>query len=183
VKVLVAFASQHGATGEIAERIAKTLTAEGHRADLVELPAHSDVATYEAFVIGSAVYMGHWRKEAVSFVHEHERNFAGKAVWLFSSGPLGTSETDPKGRDLRAASMPKEAPDLQEMAKPRGHRVFFGALDSKKLSSGQRLVRRFPGAHDLMPEGDFRDWAEVGSWAKEIASQLPGEGQLPAEGR
>lgn len=175
MRILVAYASQHGATAEIAERIAKVLTSAGHRSDLLGLPARVDVSGYEAFVVGSAVYMGHWRKEAMAFAREHWVALSEHPLWVFSSGPLGVRAADVKGRDLREVSLPKEAAALDEMVHPRAHRVFFGALDPHKLTPAQRTLRRFPSGRSLMVEGDFRDWAEVESWAKEIAGELVGE--------
>jgi menaquinone-dependent protoporphyrinogen oxidase len=31
-----------------------------------------------------------------------------------------------------------------------------------------------PAGRELLPEGDFRDWAEIESWAGEIARELAG---------
>src|ERR1035437_1878635 len=88
--VLVTYASKHDATQEIAERIAQTLAAAGKQAQVRPVSAAGDLAGYGAFVIGSAVYMGHWQKEAVEFVRRNRAVLAGRPVWLFSSGPLGT---------------------------------------------------------------------------------------------
>jgi menaquinone-dependent protoporphyrinogen oxidase len=125
--VVVAFASRHGATQGIAERIAETLRVSG--LDAQALPARSvkDIAGYDAFVIGSAAYMFKWLGDATSFVHRHRAVLATKPVWLFSSGPLGTEPLDAEGRDQKEATVPKEIPGLMEAVNARGHRVFFGA--------------------------------------------------------
>jgi menaquinone-dependent protoporphyrinogen oxidase len=172
MRVLVAYATKHGATQAIAERIAKTLSAEGHSADVRVLPIGTGLEDYEACVIGSAVYMGHWRKDATAFVRDHRASLARTPVWLFSSGPLGSATTDAKGNDLRSAAVPKEAPELEEMVHPREHHVFFGALDPKQLTVAERTLRKMPAARAIMPEGDFRDWAEIDGWAKEVALEL-----------
>jgi len=172
MKVLVAYASKHGATQGIAEHIAKTLAAEGHFTEVRGLPSKGGVQGYDACVIGSAVYMGHWRTEALSFVRGHQGALAGRPVWLFSCGPLGTATIDAKGRDVRSAAVPKEAQELEEIVQPRDHHVFFGALDPQRLTVPERALRKLPAGRALMPEGDFRDWAEVDWWAKEIAQQL-----------
>ena len=54
---------------------------------------------YDAFVIGGAAYMFHWLKDATAFVQRHRAVLATRPVWLFSSGPLGTDPSTPKGRD------------------------------------------------------------------------------------
>jgi menaquinone-dependent protoporphyrinogen oxidase len=172
--VLVVYVSKHGATRQIAERIAATLTAGGQPADAHPVENAGDVAGYDAFVIGAAAYYGHWLKPAAEFVRAHQALLAGRPVWLFSSGPLGTETTDAQGRDLREAALPKELRELHEATQARGHRVFFGALDPDDLTLPERTVRRLPAGRGLLPEGDFRDWNDIDAWADEIARELSG---------
>lgn len=167
--VLVVYASKHGATREIAERIAQTMTAAGQQAQARPVTAVGDLTGYDAFVVGSAVYMGHWQKEAAEFVRRHRAVLAGHPVWLFSSGPLGTEPADAQGRDLTAAAEPRELAEFTAAIHPRGHRVFLGALDPGRLGLGERALRKLPAARAIMPEGDFRDWAQIEAWARGIA--------------
>lgn len=106
--VLVVCASKHGATAEMAERIAQKITAAGQRAEVRPVVQAGDVEDYAGLVIGSATYLGHWLKEATAFVHEHTDLLLRRPVWLFSSGPLGEEETDASGHDVRVAAEPKE---------------------------------------------------------------------------
>ena len=170
--LLVAYASKHGATEGIAERIATTLRAAGQDAEALPVTATPDVAAYDAVVIGAAAYMGTWLPEATDFVRRHQAPLATRPVWLFSSGPLGLAPTDAQGRDLVVASEPKEFAEFRETIKPRGLRVFFGALDPGTLGFAERLLRRLPAGRALLPEGDFRDWAEIEAWAASIAQEL-----------
>ena len=60
-----------------------------------------DVASldgYDAVIIGSAVYMGHWLDPAKDLVSRFGDALAGRLVWLFSSGPVG----DPSGKLAQA---------------------------------------------------------------------------------
>jgi menaquinone-dependent protoporphyrinogen oxidase len=170
--ILVAYASKHGATREIAERIADTLRAAGQQAEARPVQATGDLAGYDALVVGSAAYAGHWLKEASEFLRRNRTILAGRPVWLFSSGPLGTKATDAKGQDLRVAAEPKEIAELRQTLEPRDHHVFFGALDPGKLSFAERSLRKLPAARAMLPEGDFRDWAEIETWASGIAHEL-----------
>jgi menaquinone-dependent protoporphyrinogen oxidase len=172
VTVLVAYASKHGATRQIAERIATTLTASGQAAVAQPVETVDDVAGYNAVVIGGAAYYGHWLKPVTKFVRAHASALTDRPVWLFSSGPLGTGTTDAQGHDLRDAATPKELGVLREATGARGHRVFFGALDPDALTLPERAVRRLPAGGDLLPEGDFRDWEDIDVWAREIAREL-----------
>jgi len=172
--VLVAYASRHGATQGIAERIAETLRAAGLGADAVPTAAVKSLAVYDAFVIGSAAYMFHWEKDASSFVRRHREEIAAKPAWLFSSGPLGTEPLDEQGRDQKVTAIPKEIPQLVQDLGAREHRVFFGAYDpsQKPVGLAERFVNRMPAARDALPVGDFRNWPEVEAWAAEIAAAL-----------
>src|SRR5688500_11899198 len=99
MSVLVDHATKHHATPQIAERIAETLRASGLDAVAQPMKSVDDLAGYDAFVLGSAVYFGSWLKEATAFVRRHQAILADRPVWLFSSGPLGTATTDATGRD------------------------------------------------------------------------------------
>lgn len=174
MSVLVAYASRHGATAGIAERIAERLRVAGLEAEARPVNAVRDLAAYDAFVIGAAAYMFHWMKEATAFVRRNRVFLASRPVWLFSSGPLGTEATDEQGQDLRVVSEPKEVVELRAAVRPRDHRVFFGAFDRHMKAVGftERFVMMMPAARAAFPEGDFRDWAEIEAWADGIAREL-----------
>ena len=54
-------------------------------------------------------------------------------------------------------TVPKEIPEFTEALHPRGHHVFFGALDPSKLTFAERSLRKLPAARAALPDGDFRD--------------------------
>lgn len=172
MRVLVAYASRHGATRGIAERIAERLQRTAHEADALAADSSIDVAGYDAFVIGSAVYIGHWQKEALGFVEANAAMLAARPTWLFSSGPLGEDPRDDQGRDKLETAIPVETPGLIDLIGPREHRVFFGALNPDDLPILPRLMRLMPAGRKLLEEGDFRDWAEIDAWADGIGSAL-----------
>ena len=170
--VLVGFSSKYGATEGIAERIARKLREAGTDAVARAAASVDKPEKYDAFVIGSSAYMGSWRKEATDFVRSHQELLAAHPVWLFSSGPLGVAGKDAQGRDLLKESEPKQFEEFGQALQPRGMRVFFGALDPNVLGRKDRLVRRIPSGRELLPEGDFRNWAAIDEWAAEIAREL-----------
>lgn len=171
MKILVAYATRHGATAGIAERIAATLTESGRPAEARPVEEVPTVEGYDAVVLGGAAYMFHWLKPAVKFARKHRAALASRPVWLFSSGPLGPDLVDKDGKDVLQETRPKEFDELSELLRPRGEQIFFGAYDpeAKPIGMGERVVRHMPAARDTMPAGDFRDWAAIDSWAREIA--------------
>src|SRR5690349_10205290 len=115
----------------IAERIAGALRMHGLAADVAEVEQVTDVTRYDAFVIGSAVYVGSWLKPAVEFVRRHQPTLAERPVWLFSSGPLGPEGVSPR-------ELPKQIAEIERLTHPREHRIFSGKLDSSDLSFLER---------------------------------------------
>ncbi len=174
MRVLVVYASRHGATKGIAERIAGSLGQRGLEVTLRPVEQAGDLAGYDAYVIGSAAYAFHWLKEAAEFVRRNRSPLASRPAWLFSSGPLGTELTDAKGRDVRAEAEPREFAEFRDAIHARGQGVFFGAYDpdSKPIGLMERFTRLMPAARAAMPAGDFRDWDEIEAWAATIADEL-----------
>jgi menaquinone-dependent protoporphyrinogen oxidase len=172
MSILVGYASKHGATGEIAERIAEILTLAGRQAEARPVQQAGDLRGYEGFVVGSAAYSTHRLKDATAFVMSNRDLLADRPAWLFSSGPLGTEVTDTKGADLRTTAEPKEIRGFREVIHPHDHHVFFGALDPGRLTFAEKTLRKLPAARAMMPEGDFRDWTEIEAWARRIAEEL-----------
>jgi menaquinone-dependent protoporphyrinogen oxidase len=159
--ILVAYASKHGATEGIAQHIARSLNEAGREADARSVTDVHEFGAPDAVVIGSAVYAGSWRKEAVEFVESHADELARLPVWLFSSGPLGEQVADDE-------EQPRQLAEIRARISPRGHKMFFGALDAGKLSFGERMMVKAVKA----PEGDFRNWDAIRDWADGIALEL-----------
>jgi menaquinone-dependent protoporphyrinogen oxidase len=178
MNVLVTYASKHGATKGIAERIALTLKRAGLEVTLLPVEEADPIAEYGAVVIGSAAYMGGWMGEATAFVRRHRDVLAFRPVWLFSSGPVGTEKVDAKGRDQLDAARPREFEEFARSIQPRGEQVFFGAYDPDAGAVGAaeglmaRFMRLMPAVRNVLPAGDFRDWAAIDAWAEGIAGEL-----------
>ncbi|MEX0754911.1 MAG: flavodoxin domain-containing protein [Actinomycetota bacterium] len=161
MKVLVAYASKHGSTEGIAKSIADRLRENGHEATPVRAEEVDDIGDIDAAVIGSAIYAGSWMKEATSLVERQTAALQRVPVWLFSSGPLGSEVKDEQ-------EQPRQLGRLTDLLQPRGHEVFFGALDREKLGFGERMLVKAVKA----PEGDFRDWDAIWAWTDVISREL-----------
>ena len=106
MSVLIAYATRHGATRGIAERIAERLRVAGLDAEARPVAGVRDAKRYDAFVVGGAAYMFHWLGAATSFVERNRQLLAERPTWLFSSGPIGTDLVDKDGRDVFETMIP-----------------------------------------------------------------------------
>lgn len=163
MKVLVTAASKHGATEEIARAIAMELELQGITAHVVQPDEVESLDDYDAVLLGSGVYAGHWLTPAIKLAERESVEFMRRPVWLFSSGPLG----DPP----LPAGDPVEVPTIMALTGARGHRVIAGRLVKDQLGFGERAITKLVKA----PEGDFRPWDEIAAWTKEIATELEAE--------
>ena len=163
--ILIAYASKHGATAEIAEKIGQVLREAGLHADVQPAERVGDLSPYAAVVLGSAVYMGRWRKQAVKFIKAYEQALAERPVWLFSSGP--TDEGDVVEL-LQGWRFPGGLQPIADRIQPRDVAVFHGALELDTLNLFERWIIKIVKA----PVGDFRDWEAITAWAASIAEAL-----------
>jgi menaquinone-dependent protoporphyrinogen oxidase len=165
IQVLVAYATKHGATAEIAEKIGQVLRQAGLPTDVLPADRVSDLTPYNAVVLGSAVYIGQWRKETVKFLKAKETVLAGKMVWLFSSGPTGEGDPVELTQGWR---FPGKLQPIVDRIAPRDTAVFHGAVDVNKLNFIEKwMIKNVKAAL-----GDFRDWEAITSWAMAIADLL-----------
>ena len=164
-QVLVAYATKYGATAEIAEKIGQVLREAGLDTDVLPVKEVSDLSRYQAVVLGSAVYVGQWRKEAAKFLKANEKALAERQVWLFSSGPSGEGDAVELLQDWR---FPGKLQPIADRIQPRDIVVFHGAVDVEKLNFIERSMVKNVKA----PIGDFRDWDAITSWATAIADEL-----------
>jgi menaquinone-dependent protoporphyrinogen oxidase len=160
MKVLVSVASRHGASFEIAEAISATLAASGFQTAVLPPDAVTSLEGYDAVVLGSSVYVGHWMDSATNLVERFSKEITAVPVWLFSSGPIGHEPTPD--------DEPADVADLVAATGAREHRVFAGQVDRGKLGLGEKVILTAVRA----PEGDFRPWDDIRAWASEIAAAL-----------
>jgi menaquinone-dependent protoporphyrinogen oxidase len=163
VRVLVAAASRHGATAELA-----TAIADGVRSGLPETAEVvvrrprdiNDVRGYDGVVLGSAVYFGHWLEEAHDLLLRCAVTLWERPVWLFSSGPVGVPE--------RPSELLLDVDEELRLARACDHRLFPGRLERARLDAAERLMVTALRA----PEGDFRAWNAAAEWGVSIGRAL-----------
>lgn len=164
MNTLVVVASRHGASLQIGEVVATTLRARGLQADMRRIEEVTSLDGYDAVVLGSSVYAGHWLRRARVFVDAFEAELSRRPLWLFSSGPVG----DPP----KPLENPAEIATLVKRLGSRSHRLFGGRIEGDQLGLTEKALVALVRA----PYGDYRPWSEISVWAEAIASEL----QAPA---
>jgi menaquinone-dependent protoporphyrinogen oxidase len=166
IQILVAYASKHDSTAEIAHVIGNLLRESGNtQVDIRSVDVVENLKPYDAVVLGSAVYAGQWQSEAADFLKRFERELAQRRVWIFSSGPTG--QGDPN-TILKGWEFPQALKPIVDRIKPRDVIVFHGKLDPNKLNFLEKMVVKGVKA----PMGDYRDWELIRAWATSIAEAL-----------
>jgi menaquinone-dependent protoporphyrinogen oxidase len=169
MKILVAYASKHHSTAEIACCIGELLQqSSDFQVDVRSVAGVETLGSYDAVILGSGVYMGQWQAEASHFLRQHEHELRQRPVWLFSSGPTG--QGDPATL-LKGWEFPETLQAVAMRIKPRGTTLFHGRLDLAELNFLEQSAIKLVHA----PTGDYRDWTTIRAWAASIAQALHGE--------
>jgi len=174
MRILVAYATCHGSTAEIATRIASRLESPGDTVECRAMSEVSDLSGYEAVVAGSAIHDQAWLTEAMKFMSRFAPALGVLPVWLFSVGMPAALP----GR-LQGWAMQEEnqmAAKLSPLVQPRGHRLFSGVVRKEHLTAGGRTKFRLMGGR----YGDFRNWDAIDTWAFAVADDLHRTTREPA---
>jgi menaquinone-dependent protoporphyrinogen oxidase len=163
--LLVAYATKHGSTEEVAEAIAATLRKQDLLVELHQAADVRDLAPYGGVVLGGALYMGRLHADARRFLRRHYNALVRVPIAVFAMGPLTTDEAQVESSWKQLRHALSGVPRLS----PISTAIFGGTVDPSEL--------HFPFNH--MPASDARDWDLVDSWARELAAAF-GQAPVPA---
>jgi menaquinone-dependent protoporphyrinogen oxidase len=163
--VLVAYASAHGATKGIAERIAARLARAGALVAVRPVDELDDIEAYDTVILGSPVYGQRWMSTATQFVRENADVLAARRVWLFSVGAFGDTH---RGIGGLMKKEPRDIGEITDAIGPRDYRVFAGAIQRRQWPLVSRMFFHVFGGRF----GDNRDWPQIDAWADGIAQML-----------
>jgi menaquinone-dependent protoporphyrinogen oxidase len=158
--VLVAYATRSGGTRDIATVIGEQLTAAGMQVTVSDVGQVRTFDGYDAAVVGSAVYTGRWRADAVELLARQADDGRPIPAWLFQSGPCGEAAADP-------VPAPKRVRLLADRLGTAAPTTFGGRLEP---ATARGFLARRLAAGPLA--GDFRDFPRVRRWADAIATEL-----------
>ena len=161
---LVAYATRHGSTGEVARFIGDHLGTRGLAVDTVPArEVRGAVDGYDLVVLGGALYSGRWHRDAQRFLKRHRTELDHLPIAVFGMGPRNpTPEAFAGSRAQLARALAR-----RDWLRPVATAV-FGGVDPPS---------RHPEKHR-----DARDWAAIEAWS---GSLLAGgtEGAPPAAPR
>jgi menaquinone-dependent protoporphyrinogen oxidase len=156
--VLVAYATEQGSTGEIAETVAEILRNAGLEVDLINAARVRSLGGYRSVVIGGAIAIGHLHPDAQQFLRRFREEIASLQLAVFG---VGSRTTEPSNLEACRRQLDTALERVPE-AQPFAVTVFGGVLDPAELRS----------AFNPLPAVDARDWFAIRTWAVLVASRL-----------
>jgi menaquinone-dependent protoporphyrinogen oxidase len=181
MRVLIAYGSQWGSTGEIAEKLAGFLGEEGVEVDLLDVKKSRkwpSLEGYDGVMVGSGVKITKWMKEPMMFLRKKASELRGKRLALFVSCMTVLIEPENARGDLleKVAEATGVEAGLMEAFGPVldvGPGSRMGFLDKKIAQSVMLGLSNEHGMElDMKGRNDLRDWDSVKEFAFRFAKSL-----------
>lgn len=173
--ILLVYASTHGHTAKIAERIAGVLRADGADVTLAQASSAPAPVGYDAVIAGASIHAGKHQREIVAWATSHRASLGMVPSAFFTVCLTAADDTD----EARAATRGY----LDEFVEATGWMpdrtaTFAGALQYREYEFMTRLLIRLMmhAKHrptDTRRDYDYTDWEAVERFAHEL-------GRLPA---
>jgi menaquinone-dependent protoporphyrinogen oxidase len=177
-RILIAYASQCGSTGGVADAIGRVFCEKGASVDVLRVGNVRDLTSYCAVVVGSAIHSDQWLSEASDFVIRNREVLSRLPVAYFLTClTLARPTEENRLKALRFLDpLHRDAPQVT----PIETGLFAGVLDYDKLSFMVRMVMKIKMKDKGVDEGDYRDWSSIRSWASSVAPRLLNGGRTSA---
>jgi len=189
MNVLVAYATAHGSTKEIAQRIADRLAVQvaPGKVDILPMDAvpalDTAAAPYHAAVLGSAVHAGRWLGTARAFVNSNAGFLSGQPTmaglarapvptWAFTVGMPPDDGELTKEEAAVGDKLKKQLPLLRE------HKLFRGVFDKDDVNWLFKFIINHVVPENKQRLGDHRDWSAIESWADQVGKAIVEGGQI-----
>ena len=169
-KILIAYASVSGSTGEVAQAIGEVVSGEDVSVNVLSVEDVTDVDAYSAVVVGSSIRAGKWLPEAFEFLELHQESLNQVPVAYFTTCLTMVDDTVENRRTVLAYMEPvlQIAPKIRPIALG----LFAGSFDPNRQMFMQV---------ETTIQGDYRDWEAIRSWAAEVRPALLGGETRPDE--
>jgi len=196
-RILVAYATMAGSTGDVAQAVGEEIARSGLQVDVLPLGGVKGLEAYDGVVLGGPMIMG-WHRAALGFLRKHREAFRRipLAVFVMGMSLTQTGETSVGGVPVYVDEKLPKPPEKEgrlnfreryarlsnyvqpilratRPVKPVTIGVFGGRLEYGRLKWWAVL---FVMLIIQAPAGDRRNWTAIRSWA----AGLPAEFQLEA---
>ena len=157
-EVLIAYATKHGSTHEVAESVAAHFADIGVEAHTLPAQLVESIDEDQAVVLGAPLYMGRWHRDARAFLRRFRTELASKPLAAFALGPTAD---EPKQWEEARAQLYRALTHVPGV-EPVTVGLFGGAIVPETL--------HFPFSR--IPAGDLRDWDEIRDWTHRLPEAL-----------
>lgn len=175
MNILITYASTHGTTASVAQRI----NSHFHTLDpslktsCLALQDVTNLTPYTAIIIGSVVHAGRWDPPALHFLDENKVALSAVPVWAFSVGaPTSVPKWMGGGQKMRDAETENIAKDVGGRVRIKGHVLFDGRLRGEDVGGG--IWAKLWSCCGIR-YGDWRNWEKVEEWTGQVFGELSGE--------
>ncbi|MHA2356675.1 MAG: flavodoxin domain-containing protein [Candidatus Thorarchaeota archaeon] len=173
-KVLVAYDSESGSTGEVADFIGNILSENGNIVEVKTVRETVDLTSYDRIIIGSPIRYDKWMSDARKFVKNNQEILSKIPVAFFFTCLVLSKKSDKTARQAKEYS--DKLYDIAPLVKPASVMEFEGFLDYSKLPFTSRMILRLylvvlrvkERDRSIAREGDYRDWHAIRSWVESI---------------
>ncbi|MBN1996684.1 flavodoxin domain-containing protein [candidate division KSB1 bacterium] len=162
--VLVVYATRYGSTREVAKAIGAELRGNGLEVDVRPVREVRSLTGYSAVVLGAALYMFRWHRDARRFLSRHRKALLERPVAIFALGPTHDPHDEKEWQDSNA-QLDKTLAKFPWF-KPVAREMFGGKFDPNSL---RFPLKWFAGAE---PASDIRDWKAIRVWANKLVEKL-----------
>jgi len=189
MNVLVAYATAHGSTKEIAQRIADRLALQIVPGTIDVLPMDgvpvlsAVPVPYHAVILGSAVHAGRWLGTARAFLTANSGYLSQAAsagmdkaaggatrvavpTWAFTVGMPPTDDDLAQEEAVVGDKIRKQLPLLRE------HKLFRGVFDKDDVNWLFKFIMNYVVPENKQKFGDHRDWGAIESWADKVGAAI-----------
>lgn len=170
MKILVAYATAHGSTAEVALFMQRLLRVYEVEVDCQTVDSVQSLEGYDAVIVGSAVQEGMWLREAGLFLERFAELLKTTPLYFF----VTCVRVMEQGGMEHVLKYYIHQRTLEGM-NLRDTTAFSGKLDMTAVDWQERwtLSLRYDGKE--MPgnlSGDFRDWQAITTWINKISREL-----------
>jgi len=182
-RCIVLYASRHGATRQVAERIGSTIGGAGHAVQCLridDLPPDFALTGSDRVILAAPVYMGRYPRQVRRFVQAHVVELNGIDTALVSvcnaAATQGADEAARQAGQAEARSYPRALmqetgwhPDTVEIVAGEVAYTRYGWLTRWVM---KRISAKAGRSVDTTRDWSYTDWAAVDRFARAQAAQL-----------